>query len=95
MAMALPTGVMAMFLPTMLQLIMHLHLSTMHLLLFTMSRAAIGKSSRPGYRVDSGTGLISIMTRAVMYGCWAIGRNDRVVRDTGRNSRFGLLNNKA
>ena len=90
MAMAIPTTVMAM-----LRLIMLLLLSTMHQLLFIMPRAAIGRRNRSGYQVARGTGLISIMTRAVMYGCWDIGRKDRVVRDTGRSSRSGLYNNKA
>ena len=91
MAMALPTTVM----DTMRRLIMHLLQSTMHLLLFIMDRAAIGRRNRSGYQVARDTGLISIMTRAVMYGCWDIGRKDRVVPDTGRSSRSGLYNNKA
>lgn len=89
MAMAFPTGVMA----AMLQLIILLHLSIMHLLLFTMPRAVIGRRNRYGYQVASGTGLISIMIKAVMYGCWDTGKKDRVVRDTGRSSRSGLYNN--
>ena len=59
MAMALPTTVM----DTMLRLI-----SAMHLLLFIMPRAAIGRLNRSGYQVASGTGLNSITTRAVMCG---------------------------
>jgi hypothetical protein len=57
MAMALPTTVM----DTMLRLIMHL-------LLFIMPRAAIGRLNRSGYQVARDPGLNSITTRAVMFG---------------------------
>jgi len=57
MAMALPTTVM----DTMRRLIMHL-------LLFIMPRAAIGRLNRYGYQVARDPGLNSITTRAVMCG---------------------------
>ena len=42
----------------------------MRRLLFTMCRVAIGKPNRSGYQEQiRGTGLTSIMTRAVMCGC--------------------------
>ena len=95
MAMAIPTGVMAM-LPFIMLLLQYTMLQlTMHQLLFIMPRAAIGRRNRSGYQVARDTGLISITTRAVMYGCWDIGRKDQVVPDTGRSSRSGLYNNKA
>ena len=42
--------------------------STMHLLLFIMPRAAIGRRNRSGYQVARDPGLNSITTRAVMCG---------------------------
>ena len=63
-------------------------------LLLLPSLPATGKCNRSGCRKqDNGTGSINITTQAEMCGCWGIGRNGRLRRDTGHRDRCGLSRN--